>query len=88
MSQSDERTAVITGAGSGLGRDAARGRAAIEIEHRVVEVNGLRMRLAEAGSGSPVVLLHGFPGRNARRSRTPRWPSSRRPRPEYHGWQR
>jgi pimeloyl-ACP methyl ester carboxylesterase len=61
MSESNERTAVITGAGSGRGRDIALGLAAIEIEHRVVEVHGLRMRLAEAGSGPLVVLLHGFP---------------------------
>ncbi len=61
MSKSNERTAVSTGAGPGRGQDIALGRAAIEIEHRVVEVHGLRMHLAEAGSGPLVVLLHGFP---------------------------
>jgi pimeloyl-ACP methyl ester carboxylesterase len=52
---------MITSTGSGMAPDIARGPAAIEIEHRVVEVHGLRMRLAEAGSGPLVVLLHGFP---------------------------
>ncbi|RAY10954.1 alpha/beta hydrolase [Actinomadura craniellae] len=32
-----------------------------EIAHRDVQVNGLRMRIAEAGSGPTVLLLHGFP---------------------------
>jgi pimeloyl-ACP methyl ester carboxylesterase len=59
-SKSNER-AVITGAESGLRRDRAQGLAAIEIKHRVIKVNGLQMRLAEAGSGPLVVLLHGFP---------------------------
>ena len=32
-----------------------------EITHRTVETNGIRMHLAEAGSGPLVVLCHGFP---------------------------
>src|SRR5919108_3192572 len=32
-----------------------------DIEHREVEVNGLRMHVAQQGSGPLVVLLHGFP---------------------------
>jgi len=36
-------------------------RAAIEIRHRFVEANGLRMHLAEAGEGPLVVLCHGWP---------------------------
>lgn len=32
-----------------------------EIAHRFVETNGIRMHVAEAGSGPLVVLLHGFP---------------------------
>ncbi|MEU6034154.1 alpha/beta fold hydrolase [Actinomadura sp. NPDC047616] len=32
-----------------------------EIVHRTVEVNGLRMHLAESGTGPLVLLLHGFP---------------------------
>jgi pimeloyl-ACP methyl ester carboxylesterase len=32
-----------------------------EVTHRFVETNGLRMHLAEQGSGPLVVLLHGFP---------------------------
>jgi pimeloyl-ACP methyl ester carboxylesterase len=31
------------------------------IAHRVVETNGVRMRIAEAGSGPLVILCHGFP---------------------------
>jgi len=33
----------------------------MEITHRVVETNGLRMHLAEAGHGPLVILCHGFP---------------------------
>ena len=33
----------------------------MELQHRSVEVNGIRMHLAEQGSGPAVVLLHGFP---------------------------
>ncbi len=33
----------------------------MEITHRVVETNGLRMHVAEAGRGPLVVLCHGFP---------------------------
>lgn len=29
--------------------------------HRVLDVNGLRMHVAEAGEGIPVILCHGFP---------------------------
>ena len=32
-----------------------------EVEHRFVDLPGLRMHVAEAGSGEPVLLLHGFP---------------------------
>jgi pimeloyl-ACP methyl ester carboxylesterase len=32
-----------------------------EIAHRFVETNGIRMHIAEAGSGPLVLLLHGFP---------------------------
>ena len=32
-----------------------------EITHRVVETNGLRMHVAEAGRGPLVILCHGFP---------------------------
>lgn len=31
------------------------------VEHRFVELPGLRMHVAEAGQGDPVLLLHGFP---------------------------
>ena len=41
--------------------DALRSGAGIDIWHSVVEVNGAPMRLAEAGTGPLVVLLHGFP---------------------------
>ena len=32
-----------------------------EISHRAIETNGIRMHLAEAGSGPLVLLCHGFP---------------------------
>lgn len=32
-----------------------------EIGHRFVETNGIRMHIAEAGSGPLALLLHGFP---------------------------
>jgi hypothetical protein len=28
------------------------------VEHRFLKVQGLRMRLAEAGEGRPIVMLH------------------------------
>jgi pimeloyl-ACP methyl ester carboxylesterase len=31
------------------------------VEHRFVDANGLRMHVAEAGEGEPVVMLHGWP---------------------------
>jgi pimeloyl-ACP methyl ester carboxylesterase len=31
------------------------------VEHRFVDAGGLRMHVAEAGSGDPVVMLHGWP---------------------------
>jgi pimeloyl-ACP methyl ester carboxylesterase len=31
------------------------------VEHRYVDAGGLRMHVAEAGAGEPVVLLHGWP---------------------------
>src|SRR6266850_1804155 len=34
---------------------------ATDIRHRTVETNGIRMQLAEAGAGPPVLLCHGFP---------------------------
>lgn len=33
----------------------------VEVEHRYVNANGLRMHVAVAGEGEPVVLLHGWP---------------------------
>jgi pimeloyl-ACP methyl ester carboxylesterase len=32
-----------------------------EIQHRFVEVNGIRMHIAEQGQGPLVILIHGFP---------------------------
>ncbi len=32
-----------------------------DIEMKTVQANGLHFRVAVAGSGTPVVLLHGFP---------------------------
>ncbi len=34
---------------------------AVDIRHRVVDTNGIRMHIAEAGQGPLVVLCHGFP---------------------------
>ena len=31
------------------------------VDHRFVELPGLRMHVAEVGSGVPVLLLHGLP---------------------------
>jgi pimeloyl-ACP methyl ester carboxylesterase len=31
------------------------------VEHRFVEVRGFRMHIAEAGSGEPLLLVHGWP---------------------------
>ncbi|RJT85317.1 alpha/beta hydrolase [Cryobacterium melibiosiphilum] len=31
------------------------------VEHRFIDLPGLRMHVAEAGSGKPLLLLHGFP---------------------------
>jgi pimeloyl-ACP methyl ester carboxylesterase len=31
------------------------------VEHRWVEAGGVRLHLAEAGEGEPLVLLHGWP---------------------------
>lgn len=32
-----------------------------EITHRTIDTNGIKMHIAEAGAGPPVLLLHGFP---------------------------
>src|ERR1700761_7796425 len=32
-----------------------------EVGHRFIETNGIRMHIAEQGSGPPVLLCHGFP---------------------------
>ena len=32
-----------------------------DVRHRLVESNGIRLHIAEQGSGFPIVLLHGFP---------------------------
>jgi pimeloyl-ACP methyl ester carboxylesterase len=31
------------------------------VEHRYVDVRGLRLHVAQAGAGPPLVLLHGWP---------------------------
>jgi pimeloyl-ACP methyl ester carboxylesterase len=35
--------------------------AGVRVQHRDVEVNGVRLHVAEAGSGPPLLLLHGWP---------------------------
>src|SRR5258708_461817 len=47
--------------GGVMSLDALRSGAGIDIWHSVVQINGAPMRLAEAGTGPLVVLLHGFP---------------------------
>jgi pimeloyl-ACP methyl ester carboxylesterase len=37
------------------------GNATGEVQHRMVETNGIRMHIAEQGEGPLVLLLHGFP---------------------------
>src|SRR5437588_11429117 len=32
-----------------------------QVQHRMVETNGIRMHIAEQGSGPTVLLCHGFP---------------------------
>jgi len=32
-----------------------------QVQHRVVETNGIHLRIAEQGSGPLVILCHGFP---------------------------
>ena len=32
-----------------------------QLQHRAIETNGIRLHIAEQGSGSLVVLCHGFP---------------------------
>src|SRR2546430_15705936 len=32
-----------------------------EIKHRTIDTNGIKMHIAEAGSGPLVLMLHGFP---------------------------
>ena len=34
---------------------------ALEATHRIVETNGIRMHIAEQGTGHTVLLCHGFP---------------------------
>jgi pimeloyl-ACP methyl ester carboxylesterase len=57
---SNDPAAVSAAAASPPERALSSG-AAIGIRHRVVEVNGAPMRIAEAGDGPLVLLLHGFP---------------------------
>jgi epoxide hydrolase A/B len=40
---------------------AYKGHSMSEITHRFVQTNGIKMHVAEAGEGFPVVLCHGFP---------------------------
>jgi pimeloyl-ACP methyl ester carboxylesterase len=37
------------------------GRTMVELKHRFIETNGIRMHIAECGSGPLVLLCHGFP---------------------------
>jgi haloacetate dehalogenase len=41
--------------------EAEEGRTMTPITHHTIRANGIRQHYREAGSGPPVVLLHGFP---------------------------
>lgn len=41
--------------------NSLRGSTVSEVNHRMVETNGIHMHIAESGAGPPVVLCHGFP---------------------------
>jgi pimeloyl-ACP methyl ester carboxylesterase len=46
----------------GYGRDRTDGFPEVPgVEHRFVDAGGLRMHVAEAGGGEPIVMLHGWP---------------------------
>ena len=58
-----DRHSGIAGA-QGLAKESSADRALPVlkgVEHRFVDLPGLRMHVAEAGSGRPLLLLHGFP---------------------------
>ena len=58
-----DRHSGIAGA-QGLAKESSADRALPVlkgVEHRFVDLPGLRMHVAEAGSGCPLLLLHGFP---------------------------
>jgi dipeptidyl aminopeptidase/acylaminoacyl peptidase len=67
MPYAEHRLHIEIGSGGDMSLDAPRSGAGIDIDididlgHSVVEVNGTPMRVAEAGTGPLVVLLHGFP---------------------------
>src|SRR5262245_34924925 len=46
---------------AGMDTPAAPGGRMAAIQHRTVETNGIRMHIAEQGTGPLVVLCHGFP---------------------------
>ena len=47
--------------GRETGRRAEAGGSMPDVRHRVVHANGIRMHVAEAGQGVPVVMCHGWP---------------------------
>ena len=66
MSSSQQRDHGTEGQGAVTGPEAVPGRGSPiphvdGVEHRWVEVDGLRMHYAEAGAGNALVLLHGWP---------------------------
>jgi len=44
-----------------LSTDVARRWAKLGFQSRYISVNGVRLHVSEAGSGSPVILIHGYP---------------------------
>jgi pimeloyl-ACP methyl ester carboxylesterase len=47
--------------GAGAGRTGQAWPELTGVRHRFIDLPGLRMHVAEAGNGAPLVLLHGFP---------------------------
>jgi hypothetical protein len=77
--KSKDRHSGIAGA-QGLAKESAADRALPVLKgvaHSFVDLPGLRMHVAEAGSGLPLLLLHGFPSTGGSGARSfPSWPGS------------
>lgn len=62
MTPGDPSDNATAGSGGGTPHHVSSSFPRLEgVEHRYVDLPGLRMHVAEAGHGDPVLLLHGFP---------------------------